>query len=110
MSPAGGTHLATLLGLGVSVIPKRAKPQGDHPFLVIRPIPNPEMLRTIGIVRRRNGSLRPGRIDAVGKVLVVSALEPQALSGRQRRAIRIRYRIHAWAVTGRALGSPLSDG
>jgi len=33
MSPARGTHLATLLGLGVSVIPKRAKPQGDHEII-----------------------------------------------------------------------------
>ncbi|RUM23980.1 LysR family transcriptional regulator [Rhizobium vallis] len=58
------THLSTSLGLveaglGISVLPKMATPQGDHPFLVARPIRNPEISRTIGIVRRRNGSLSP---------------------------------------------------
>ncbi|GES40970.1 DNA-binding transcriptional LysR family regulator [Rhizobium sp. ERR 922] len=58
------THLSTSLGLveaglGISVLPKMATPQGEHPFLITRPIRNPEISRTIGIVRRRGGTLSP---------------------------------------------------
>ncbi|MBB3287179.1 MULTISPECIES: LysR family transcriptional regulator [Rhizobium] len=58
------THLSTSLGLveaglGISVLPKMATPQGEHPFLITRPIRNPEISRTIGVVRRRGGKLSP---------------------------------------------------
>src|ERR687898_2924761 len=58
------THLSTSLGLveaglGISVLPQLATPQGDHPFLVTRPIRDPEISRTIGVVRRRGASLSP---------------------------------------------------
>jgi len=58
------THLSTSLGLveaglGISVLPRMATPQEEHPFLVTRPIRNPEISRTIGVVRRRGASLSP---------------------------------------------------
>lgn len=58
------THLSTSLGLveaglGISVLPRMATPHGDHPFLVTRPIRDPEVSRTIGVVRRRGGSISP---------------------------------------------------
>lgn len=58
------THLSTSLGLveadlGISVLPRTATPQGEHPFLVTRPIRDPEISRTIGVVRRRGGTLSP---------------------------------------------------
>lgn len=58
------THLSTSLGLveaglGISVLPKLATPQVDHPIIVTRPIGNPEVSRTIGVVRRRGGRLAP---------------------------------------------------
>lgn len=58
------THLTTSLGLveaglGVSVLPRLATPQGDHPLIVTKPLRDPEVSRTIGIVRRRTGSLAP---------------------------------------------------
>ncbi len=58
------THLSTSLGLveaglGISVLPRMATPQDDHPFLITRPIGNPEISRTIGVVRRRGGTLSP---------------------------------------------------
>lgn len=58
------THLSTSLGLveaglGISVLPKTATPLGEHPFLVTRPIRNPEVSRTIGVVRRRGVILSP---------------------------------------------------
>lgn len=58
------THLNTSLGLveaglGISVLPRLATPQDDHPFLVSRPIVDPVVSRTIGIVQRRSGTLSP---------------------------------------------------
>ncbi|MBC8719710.1 MULTISPECIES: LysR family transcriptional regulator [Brucella/Ochrobactrum group] len=58
------THLSTSLGLveaglGISVLPQMATPQAEHPFLITRPIRNPEISRTIGVVRRRGGTLSP---------------------------------------------------
>lgn len=58
------THLSTSLGLveaglGISVLPKLATPQGEHPIIVTRPIQSPQVSRTIGVVRRRGGRLAP---------------------------------------------------
>lgn len=58
------THLSTSLGLveaglGISVLPRMATPQGDHPFLATCPIRDPEVSRTIGVVRRRGASISP---------------------------------------------------
>jgi DNA-binding transcriptional LysR family regulator len=58
------THLSTSLGLveaglGISVLPQLATPQGDHPIIVTRPLRDPEVSRTIGVVRRRAGRLAP---------------------------------------------------
>lgn len=58
------THLSTSLGLveaglGISVLPRLATPQGDHPILDIRPVTSPEISRSIGIVRRRGNVLSP---------------------------------------------------
>jgi DNA-binding transcriptional LysR family regulator len=58
------THLNTSLGLveaglGISVLPRLATPQDEHPFLITRPIVNPIVSRTIGIVQRRSSALSP---------------------------------------------------
>ena len=63
------THLSTSLGMveagiGVSVLPKMATPDGDHPTLVTRAIGNPVVSRTIGIVRRRVPCSRPPQSDS----------------------------------------------
>lgn len=57
-------HLSTSLGLveaglGASVLPKLATPQGDHPIIVTKPIRGPVVSRTIGIVERRRSRLSP---------------------------------------------------
>lgn len=68
------THLNTSLGLveaglGISVLPRLATPQDDHPFLVSRPIVNPVVSRTIGIVQRRSSTLSPAAEKFVGMLL-----------------------------------------
>jgi DNA-binding transcriptional LysR family regulator len=57
-------HLTTSLGLverglGLSVLPKLATPYGDHPIIVTKPISDPVIKRTIGIIERRSGRLSP---------------------------------------------------
>ena len=57
-------HLSTSLGLverglGVSVLPRLATPQEDHPLLMTVPLVDPLVTRTIGIVERRVGRLSP---------------------------------------------------
>lgn len=58
------THLSTSLGLveaglGMSVLPRLATPQAEHPILVTRAIVDPIISRPIGIVRRRGATLSP---------------------------------------------------
>lgn len=57
-------HLTTSLGLvekglGVSVLPQLATPPDDHPVIVARPIGDPPIKRTIGLVERRAARLSP---------------------------------------------------
>lgn len=58
------THLSTSLGLveaglGIAILPRMATPIDEHPILMTRPVVEPSISRTIGIVRRRNGSFSP---------------------------------------------------
>lgn len=57
-------HLTTSLGLverglGIAVLPKLATPPGPHPIIVTRPIGEPHIVRTIGIIERKAGRLSP---------------------------------------------------
>lgn len=57
-------HVSTLIGLverglGASVLPKLGAPRSDHPHLVTRPIGDPEVTRTIGLLERRTTRLSP---------------------------------------------------
>jgi DNA-binding transcriptional LysR family regulator len=58
------THLSGSLGLveaglGVAVLPKLATPAADHPLICSIPLLQPEVSRTIGVVRRHGASLSP---------------------------------------------------
>ncbi|WP_417662031.1 LysR family transcriptional regulator [Pseudomonas sp.] len=57
-------HLSTSLGmveagLGVSALPSLAMPAEDHPILVQRPLVDPVISRTLGLVRKHGSSLSP---------------------------------------------------
>ena len=60
-------HLSTSLGLveagvGISVLPRLATPQDPHPKIMTRPITEPVVSRTIGIVERHRGRLSPAAL------------------------------------------------
>ncbi len=46
-------------GLGASVLPRLATPQGNHPLIVTKPLTDPLVSRTIGLVERLHGRLAP---------------------------------------------------
>jgi len=57
-------HLTTSLGLverglGISILPELATPSGGHPTIVTKPIKDPEVRRTIGLIERRSARLSP---------------------------------------------------
>ena len=57
-------HVSTAIGLveaglGISVLPRLALPQNNHPMIVSVPIVSPEITRTIGLLQRRGGHLPP---------------------------------------------------
>lgn len=57
-------HVSTLLGLveaglGVAAVPRLALPAGEHPAIVAVPIVEPEVKRTLGLIRRRGRALSP---------------------------------------------------
>jgi DNA-binding transcriptional LysR family regulator len=57
-------HLSTSLGLveaglGVAALPRLAMPGLPHPVLVARPLVDPVLTRTMGVIRRRNEALSP---------------------------------------------------
>jgi DNA-binding transcriptional LysR family regulator len=69
-------HLSTSLGLveaglGISVLPRLATPTGEHPVIAVKPLRDPEVSRTIGIVERRGGRLSPAA--AKFKELLITA-------------------------------------
>ncbi|MCM2131270.1 LysR family transcriptional regulator [Larsenimonas rhizosphaerae] len=57
-------HLSTSLGmvevgLGVAAVPRLSMPDDEHPVLVQRPLVEPLVKRTLGMVRRRDSALSP---------------------------------------------------
>lgn len=58
-------------GLGMSVLPRLATPQGDHPLIVTKAISGPEISRTIGLVERVAGQL-PAAAQQLRNMLVES--------------------------------------
>ena len=55
-------HLSTSLGLveaglGIAALPCLAMPRGPHPLLISRPLVNPVLVRTVGLIRRRSHRL-----------------------------------------------------
>jgi DNA-binding transcriptional LysR family regulator len=46
-------------GLGVGVVPKLAMPAEGHATLVTRPLTNPAISRTLGLISRRGRTLSP---------------------------------------------------
>jgi DNA-binding transcriptional LysR family regulator len=73
-------HLSTALalveaGVGVSALPLSAIPGGEHTMVVARPLVDPEIVRTIGAVRRAGDSLSPTAEKLYATLLSLSSKE-----------------------------------
>ena len=61
-------HLTTSMGMveagiGIAALPKMTMPLGPHHTLVSRPLVNPVLKRTMGIIRRRDTHLSPAALE-----------------------------------------------
>jgi DNA-binding transcriptional LysR family regulator len=61
-------HVTTMIGLveaglGVAAVPSIAMPQAPHPILVSVPLIEPEVLRSVGLIKRRGRTLTPAAIE-----------------------------------------------
>ncbi|MFC0225125.1 LysR family transcriptional regulator [Serratia aquatilis] len=69
-------HLSTSLGLveaglGIAALPSLAMPKHDHPILVSKPLVEPVIRRTLGLVKRRDSPLSPAANSFVELLLTL---------------------------------------
>lgn len=71
-------HVSTLVafveaGLGVAAVPRLSMPRKRHPALVSIPIVEPEVTRTVGLIKRRGRSLSPAAEQLYDMLRAVAA-------------------------------------
>jgi DNA-binding transcriptional LysR family regulator len=79
-------HLTTSLGLveaglGISIIPRCAAPRDEHARIAIRPLADPTVARTIGLIRRRDGPLSSIARDFRLALRRMAPFDPSTLQG-----------------------------
>ena len=79
-------HVSTLVGfvesgLGVAAVPRLSMPRKGHPLLVSVPIVEPEIVRTIGLIRRRGRSLSPAAAHLYDMLRILAAKETRGSEG-----------------------------
>ena len=84
-------HVSTLVafvesGLGVAAVPRLAMPRKGHALLVSVPIVDPEVTRTVGLIRRRGRSLSPAAQHLYAMLRAVVKDQGAAKRGRKRTA------------------------
>ena len=67
-------------GLGVAVVPSLAMPTDEHHILVSRPLVEPVIRRTLGLVLRRETALSPQRKSS-GDAITTPGRRIQAARG-----------------------------
>jgi DNA-binding transcriptional LysR family regulator len=73
-------------GLGISILPRMARPTGKHPDIAVVPLGEPTLHRTVGIVERRIGQLsRPAAALRDALLEEAAAYVPQPRSKRAPR-------------------------
>ncbi|MFK0310431.1 LysR family transcriptional regulator [Pseudomonas sp. NPDC090233] len=60
-------HVTTMIGLveaglGVAAVPLMAMPAADHPILTRVPLTDPEVMRSVGLIKRRGRTLTPAAL------------------------------------------------
>jgi DNA-binding transcriptional LysR family regulator len=84
-------HVTTMLGmveagLGIAAVPVMALPGGAHPILTSVPLVEPEVVRQVGIIKRRGRMLTP--LAAALEALVIEMKGPQVAGTESRPVAR----------------------
>jgi DNA-binding transcriptional LysR family regulator len=78
-------HVTTMIGLveaglGVAAVPLMAMPAADHPILTRVPLTNPQVMRSVGLIKRRGRTLTPAALE-LERLVVEMKVQPSAVSG-----------------------------
>jgi DNA-binding transcriptional LysR family regulator len=77
-------HVTTMIGLveaglGVAAVPLMAMPGPDHPILTRMPLTDPQVMRSVGIIKRRGRTLTPAALE-LERLVVEMKVQPPTLS------------------------------
>lgn len=102
-------HIQTLLGLveaglGVAAVPRLAMPAGDHPHLASVPLREPEITRSLGLIRRQGRTLSPAAHALYA--LFESLYPPPAAARRSSRSRRVEPHAPGSGTRGKASKAP----
>jgi DNA-binding transcriptional LysR family regulator len=78
-------HVTTMIGLveaglGVAAVPLMAMPAADHPILTRVPLTDPQVVRSVGLIKRRGRTLTPAALELERLVVQMKVVQP-AVSG-----------------------------
>ncbi|WP_256578451.1 LysR substrate-binding domain-containing protein, partial [Pseudomonas sp. R4(2017)] len=62
-------------GLGVAAVPLMAMPAADHPILTRIPLTEPQVMRSVGIIKRRGRTLTPAALE-LERLVVEMKVQP----------------------------------
>ena len=89
-------HVSTLVafveaGLGVAAVPRLSMPRKGHPALVSIPIVEPEVTRTVGLIKRRGRSLSPAaeHLYDMLRAVAAKARESSPVTGQAKRRTKV---------------------
>jgi len=101
-------HVSTLVGfvesgLGVAAVPQLSMPRKGHPLLISVPIVEPEVTRTVGLIKRRGRSLSPAAQHLYEMLRMVAHKEmaPPKSAARARAVPRMPKSLPAGAARTR---------
>jgi len=74
-------HVVTMLGLveaglGVAAAPAMAMPTAGHPILMSVPLTEPQVTRSVGLIKRRGRTLTPAALELERLIVEMKALPP----------------------------------
>jgi DNA-binding transcriptional LysR family regulator len=83
-------HVTTMIGmveagLGVAAVPSLAMPADDHPLLVSVPLSDPVVIRTVGLIRRKDRPLSPSAQRLYDLLLEMKPVRRKATHKRAAR-------------------------
>jgi DNA-binding transcriptional LysR family regulator len=78
-------HVTTMIGLveaglGVAAVPLMAMPAADHPILTRVPLTDPQVMRSVGLIKRRGRTLTPAALE-LERLVVEMKVEQPSVSG-----------------------------